>query len=735
MADFPDLTRLTSSWTKYDSVQVIDVINSEEELKLYIAKEKSIDEPTLRHFLGINNINDELPKLWAEIQKYPDQKRLFALMAAIFTHHFSISDFAEFSTGDMKGVFVMDQGKQYTNLRSALVEAGAASNSYRRKEEVPYDLSILYENGEVGVLFKQLLEQRLKSIGWDGNHFYDVAAHFEFEKVLSITKEQFKDWTEGKSLSGTTLGLQLVKLKKYQATTGYKVNQWLNEWDDINYSKDEMREKPQPFFIMFKIDARLLKRISEVHRRNNSPEKTETDLAVQRDLKVSRSKEIHNYIHGGFPWSTISEAQQISEDYKELKMPGILPTAIIANILGPGSERGNNTLDAADEIKITGLDTDFPTLTIPDNAFNEEWNPKLKPLEIIDGQHRLWAFDERETLEGNYELPVIAYFNLDRAWQAYLFYTINIKPTKINTSLGYDLYPLLRTQKWLENSKDGLLFYRENRAQELVEALFTYKESPWRGRIKMLGEGEANISQAAFVKALSSSFLKKSGSTTARGMGGLFSEIIENNSKKQVLNWNRSQQAAFLIILWDIIRERLALFLDAEQEVLANEPVWAKQIRIQEDGELSDTLNHPAFISKNSFLSRDQGVRGICMFANDVFYAIAGSEHWDLNKDLTWDEDLDDKTILPESIDKAIKDFKKHKLYNLMLDFGDEVIKLDWRTTSADFSDDAAKRDKQMRYKGGSGYSEVWRDLIDLFVNIKNTDLQAAAIKVSAFKN
>ncbi len=727
-----DIESLKSSWTKYDSVQVIDVIGSEEELKLFVTKKKNIDEPVLRHFLGINSLADPVPTFWYDIQKYPDQKRLFALLAAVFTHHQAIADFASYSTGDMKGIFKTKAGKQYTNLRSALVESGAAANSYRRKEEVPYDLSVLYENGAVGSLFKRLLEQRLGSIGWNGKDFYEICYQFEFEKALSLTRDQFKQWLEGRALIETKLSAQLNQLKQYKTITAYKVNQWLNEWDSINFSTEEMRSKPEAYFLMFKIDARLLKRLSDVHRRVSEPDRHTPDLSVQRSLKETRSKEIHNYIHGGFPWSTISEAQRETEEFRDLKMPGILPTAIIANILAPNSERGNHLLNKEDALGISDLGTDFPKLTIPDQVFDDSWNPKLKPLEIIDGQHRLWAFDEKEMLSGSYELPVVAYVNLDRAWQAYLFYTINIKPTKINTSLGYDLYPLLRTQNWLENSKDGLLFYRENRAQELVDALYTYKESPWKGRIKMLGEGEGNISQSAYVKALTSSFLKKSAQQTARGMGGLFSEIIVKENKKQVLNWNRSQQAAFIILIWDIIGEKLALFLDPE--FASSEPMWATRIRVQEEGEIPNELQHPAFVSKNSFLSRDQGVRGISMFANDLFYAVATSKEWDLNS-LTWDDDLDDKTILPESIDKAIKEFKTHALYNLMLDFGTEVIKLDWRTPSSDFSDNSDQRLQQMRYKGGSGYSEVWKDLIDIFIKSGNPDIQTNALRVAEFKN
>jgi hypothetical protein len=73
--------------------------------------------------------------------------------------------------------------------------------------------------------------------------------------------------------------------------------------------------------------------------------------------------------------------------------------------------------------------------------------------------------------------------------QAYLFWTINIKPKKINPSLAFDLYPLLREQIWLE-SGETVHVYRESRAQELTEALWATPMSPWHRRINILGGAE-----------------------------------------------------------------------------------------------------------------------------------------------------------------------------------------------------------------------------------------------------
>ena len=102
------------------------------------------------------------------------------------------------------------------------------------------------------------------------------------------------------------------------------------------------------------------------------------------------------------------------------------------------------------------------------------------------------------------------------------------------------------------------------------------------------------------------------------------------------------------------------------------------------------------------------------MFANDIFFLLAKSDKWDLN-DLLWDEDLDDKVIRSQSIDIAIKQIREHRIYSVMQSFAREVVKADWRTPSADFSDDANKRLIQTQYKGGSGYSMVWKNLIGTF--------------------
>lgn len=715
MANEPDIKRLKTSWTKFDAVRVINIIGNDE-LDSYLKEEEAIDEPILKAYLGIEQLTDAIPEYWSElISQYPKERKLFAMLAAIFTHYENISSFADtYSTNNMVGTFkIGDGGKHQTNLRSALVESGASLTSYRRKQEVPYDFTKIFQVDNIGKLFKLLLSSRLQKIGYKDieieKSFYEIAFKLSFDKAISLNKTQFKNWLEGKAISQILeFNYNLDELKKdYKSNRSFKVKQWLSNWEEIKFDSP-MRAKPDDHFYMFKMDIRLLKRISDVHRRKTNKTRLE-DNNIQRTLKEDRTIEIKNYVNQGFPLSTLSDKDRRDDVNAGLKMPGFLPTAILVNILGPGQKRGNSEINQKDLIEIVTSGNEF-NIVLPDEAFLPNWNPDLKPIEVIDGQHRLWAFDETEIIDGDYEVPVVAYFNLDRAWQAYLFYVINIKPKKINTSLGYDLYPLLRTQEWLENSKDGLKVYRETRAQELVEAMWYYPESPWHRRVSMLGEDSSNISQNAFIRALTDSYFKNN--------RGLFSNVI--GKKNEELKWVRAQQAAFLILLWDSISKALST-----ERLETGTIEWVDKIR-NEGFQLSSLEKElqldKAFVSKTSNLSRDQGVTGISLFSNDFFYVLANESEIDFN-DIEWDNEIDERQIESTSIDLAISKFINHSIYSYIQQFALEITKFDWRTSSANFTD-PNQAEIQKKYRGSGGYREIWKDLLKIFLNSKNDNIR-----------
>ncbi len=720
-----DIKKLASSWTKYDIVKLID-ITAENDLEPYISGLKAIDTPVLKGFLGIKNIYDDLPRFWMEIQNHPKQVRLFAFVAAISTHHALLKLLAKFSSkSSMTGTYRYESGgKISTNLRSALVLSGAALQNYRREKEVPYTLATLFENGAVGLLAKDLFINRLSIIGYNETElaanqelFWEACDKSFIIEALSLDKEQFKKWTSGNSLDPQKDVFSIRNLKVYSQLPMLRVNQWMNEWDDINFNSYELRRKPKPYYYTFSIDARLLKRLSDVHRRN-----TEDRTSIQRKKSDARVKEIANYIEGGFPWSTLTREQQKTGEHSKLKMPGLLPTAIIINILSPNEKRNGKTLEAKNCLTIddrlnnqdaweNARRVPFPTLNIPECVFNDDWSPELKPIEIIDGQHRLWAFEDNQNFNGNYELPVIAFDNLDRAWQAYLFYTINIKPVKINTSLGFDLYPMLRTQSWLEASKDGILAYRESRAQELVEALWVSPLSVWHNRINMIGEsGGPSMSQAAFVRTLINSFFRQT--------KGLYSSNLVKE-ELQVLNWNRAQQAAFIFLIWENI----------ERSICNNNNLqWANKLR--EVNYSNETEYDQAFVSKESFLSRDQGVRAVMVYANDFFYTLMDESILNLNEFL-WEESIDELSINDESLEIAIRLFKKNViLMNYLHQFAELIVKIDWRTPSAPFDREEDRRN-QLIYKGSGGYTEFQKALRTLFETEASGSLKEVVLKMS----
>lgn len=262
-----------------------------------------------------------------------------------------------------------------------------------------------------------------------------------------------------------------------------RVHQWLPDWDKVNFDAEQNQERPKEHFYVFSLSAAKLRKLSGIYRRstdNMTPRKE--DLGIQRRHDRGRSTEIRRYVEAGYPWSDLSEARRKDPVNNKLRKPGWLPTAVVVNILSSGDERNGQKVTETEVIKVADDPTGkFATLTFPD--IQDESFP---PIEVIDGQHRLFAFEDDDPNVADFELPVVAFHGLDISWQAYLFWTINIKPKKINASLAFDLYPLLREQDWLD-SGEKILVYRESRAQELTEILWASPESPWYKRINMLG--------------------------------------------------------------------------------------------------------------------------------------------------------------------------------------------------------------------------------------------------------
>ena len=492
------------------------------------------------------------------------------------------------------------------------------------------------------------------------------------------------------------------------------VNQWLREWDEVAFDEEINRKKPEPRFYIFSISGKDLKRLSDVHRRQADQPRA-SDTGIQRKHSSERSAEISEYILGGFPWSTLSQTKRTSNQYSDLRMPGWLPTSIIANIKAPNTARRGAVLQEIDCIKVTNIENGTAKIILPEGFELENWNPSAKPIEIIDGQHRLLAFDEVDDLNGEFEFPIVAFYDLDITWQAYLFYVINIKPKKINTSLAYDLYPVLRIQDWLEKAVDNGIVYRETRAQELTEILWSHKSNPWYKRINMLGEAKrGKVSQAAFIRALTASYVKSWGGPQSR-LGGLFGAPI-SGLQNDILYWNRTQQGAFLVLVWKLLYQII------ENSVSS----WAVNLReINQDESSLD----PAFSSKYSLISTDQGIRGILQITNDLCY-LRVSE-LGLND---WVFEYKSDSLNLKEVNDALAILEQHpvcrfleKIFTILMDF-------DWRTYSTPNLEDQV-RINQMAFRGSGGYREIRRQLLDKLIEKEDEEISVIAIEIKDILN
>lgn len=480
-----------------------------------------------------------------------------------------------------------------------------------------------------------------------------------------------------------------------------RVHQWLPEWEEVDYDPSRHRRKPPAHFYLLSISASHLRQLSGIQRRTVAGRRRRTeDLGIQRAHDVERSEEIARFIRHGFPWSTLNRRQREDREFVDLKKPGWLPTAVVVNILLPEDTRGNKRVTERDLVQITDHSSGS-TIALPGRA-GSDWRPQsLPPIEVIDGQHRLWAL---ENAPEEYELPVVAFHGLDRSWQAYLFYTINISPKKINASLAFDLYPLLRTEDWLERF-DGHSVYRETRAQELTEALWSHDASPWNGRINMLGNrGRRMVTQSSWIRSLLTTFVK-SWSGRRVQIGGLFGAPVGSN--KTVLPWSRAQQAAFLIRSW-------ASLVRAIDDL---HPPWIEEI------EEFDLLESELITleSTHSLLNSDMGVRGFLYIVNDLCYIAA--DQLELHE---WRMSSAESSSFDDEIDQALASLERHPVGKYLSALGRCLATYDWRSSKAPGLSEEARQLKA-RFRGGTGYRELRRDLLVHVGQSPDSELAKAA--------
>lgn len=493
------------------------------------------------------------------------------------------------------------------------------------------------------------------------------------------------------------------RVQKIMARTipAVRFKQWLPEWDAFDFDPAHQRRKPGEYIYLFSMPAIQLRSLSGVFRRQRDGSGAE---GLQRLHDPKRSATIRDFVKYGYPYSSLSLPLR-NHTNEALKKPGWLPTAIVVNILTDEDERRGRRVATSDIVAVKDHSNAAAELTLPYDNSTEKWSPQeLEPFEVIDGQHRLWAFDEAMkdgSLPGDFELPVVAFRGLDVGWQAYLFWSINVSPKKINPSHAFDLFPLLRTEAWLDTFSE-LKIYREARAQELTELMYEHPDSPWHHRVNMLGEAAktapqfAGVTQAGWVRALASTYLASGGS--GRGSRGLFTS--ETSPVDGPLDWTRGQQAAFLILVWQRLRA----------SVVDGNAHWMRVLREEDEAAVRLTPElEPAFNGRKTMLNQEQGVRGVLSVTNELFFRMAVRDRsafeWRSltpgGGETSIDEVSEELTVLKASplavtVDKVSK----------------AIAEFDWRSADAEGLDDNLRLLKRA-FRGSGGYVALREQLLE----------------------
>lgn len=150
---------------------------------------------------------------------------------------------------------------------------------------------------------------------------------------------------------------------------------------------------------------------------------------------------------------------------------------------------------------VNNIDATFPTgilISIPSKYAHYDEDKGVmsvvkhsKAAKIIDGQHRIAGLKGYKG--SKYQLNVSIFIDMNIQDQAMVFATINLKQTKVNKSLAYDLYEFTKSPSPQKTSHD-------------IAKFMNYKEgSPLKDKIKMLGSARARtetITQATFIDRL-----------------------------------------------------------------------------------------------------------------------------------------------------------------------------------------------------------------------------------------
>lgn len=220
------------------------------------------------------------------------------------------------------------------------------------------------------------------------------------------------------------------------------------------------------------------------------------------------------------------------------------------------------------------------------------------------------------------------------------------------------------------------------------------------------------VTQAAWVRSLLASFVK---SWEGRGVriGGLFGSSVGQH--ETVLPWSRAEQAAFLIVAGEAVK-------DAIGEV---EEPWAEALREQETPTLFKDGDDLAFYGPNSLLNQDQGIRILLQVLNDTMYVRADElalHEWEGQQGVAETDE--------EQISNSAKSLRKrNKIRGYLKQLADCLATYDWRSSDAPGLTEDERRLKAS-FRGSGGYKELRRHVLEHAAECESEDVSGAAQQV-----
>jgi DGQHR domain-containing protein len=192
-------------------------------------------------------------------------------------------------------------------------------------------------------------------------------------------------------------------------------------------------------------------------RRIKKEREVETYLGIQRPLSPNRVKGLAQYVTA---------------------VDACFPTGVIVAV----------------EDRCASYDEATKMMTLTEDISEVNPTPYEKIARVLDGQHRIAGLEEG--FKGpRFEMNISIFVAMDIAEQANVFATVNLAQTKVNKSLGYDLFDLAKARS------------PQKTCHNIAVALDSNDKSPFFQRIKRLGvatEGRFNetITQATVVESL-----------------------------------------------------------------------------------------------------------------------------------------------------------------------------------------------------------------------------------------